>query len=96
MGQREPPPSFARIVAAVAPAVVTIVAVVEPEPGSGYPDPGDELAGEDGTLGSGVIIDPTMRPSAPWGTSPDSPIACVPATTSRSWSSAGPWGPTWR
>jgi len=58
MGQVEPPPSFAPIVAAVAPAVVTIMAVLEPEPGSGYPDPGDELAEEDGTLGSGVIVDP--------------------------------------
>jgi serine protease Do len=59
MGQREPPPSFAPMVAAVAPAVVTITAMVEPEPGSGYPDPGDEMAeDDDGTLGSGVIIDP--------------------------------------
>ncbi|RPH84515.1 MAG: PDZ domain-containing protein [Candidatus Rokuibacteriota bacterium] len=58
MGQPEPPPSFASIVAAVAPAVVTITAVLEPEPGSGYPDPEDEMAEEDATLGSGVIIDP--------------------------------------
>ena len=58
MGQPEAPPSFASIVAAVAPAVVTITAVLEPESASGYPDPGDEMAEEDATLGSGVIIDP--------------------------------------
>jgi S1-C subfamily serine protease len=56
--QREPPPSFARVVAAVAPAVVTIAAVVEARPPDHGLEPEDEPSEEDAQLGAGVIVDP--------------------------------------
>ena len=57
-GQREPPPTFATIVATVAPAVVTITAVAEPKPLDGDLAPRDEPDEDQGPIGSGVIIDP--------------------------------------
>ena len=57
VGQRGLPPSFARIVQTVAPAVVTISAVVEPKT-AGTELREDEEPDEAGPIGSGVIIDP--------------------------------------
>jgi serine protease Do len=57
LAQRGAPPTFATIVQAVAPAVVTIAAVVEPQTAPAEPQD-DEEAEEAGPIGSGVIIDP--------------------------------------
>jgi serine protease Do len=61
-GQDPPPPSFATVVEAVAPAVVTIVAAARTAPGPAPegddPDPDVDVDGDD-ARGSGVIVDPT-------------------------------------
>jgi serine protease Do len=57
LAQRGAPPTFATIVQAVAPAVVTIAATVEPK--TAATEPKDDEEPEDaGPIGSGVIIDP--------------------------------------
>jgi S1-C subfamily serine protease len=57
-GQRGVPPSFATIVEAVAPAVVTISALAEPRRAESEAWAEDNDRGNDGPIGSGVIIDP--------------------------------------
>lgn len=57
LAQRAAPPTFATIVQAVAPAVVTIAAVVEPKTALAERED-DEEPEEAGPIGSGVIIDP--------------------------------------
>ncbi len=57
LAQRGAPPTFATIVQAVAPTVVTIAAVVEPKTAPAEPQD-DEEPEEAGPIGSGVIIDP--------------------------------------
>jgi serine protease Do len=57
LAQRGAPPSFAAIVAAVAPAVVMIAAVAEPSTAPRDPSD-DEDSAEAGPIGTGVIIDP--------------------------------------
>jgi serine protease Do len=57
LAQRGAPNSFATIVQAVAPAVVTIAAVVEPKTAPAELQD-DEESEEAGPIGSGVIIDP--------------------------------------
>ena len=55
--QRETLPTFATSVAAVVPAVVTITAVAGPKRPDPDLDAEDELAEDEGPIGSGVIID---------------------------------------
>jgi serine protease Do len=57
LAQRGAPPTFATIVQAVAPAVVTIAAVVEPKAAATELQD-DKDPEEPGPIGSGVIIDP--------------------------------------
>lgn len=57
LAQRGAPPTFATIVETVAPAVVTISAVVDPK-AAGTELRDDEEPDEAGPIGSGVIIDP--------------------------------------
>jgi serine protease Do len=57
LAQRGAPPTFATIVQAVAPAVVTIASVVEPKTAPAELQD-DEEPEEAGPIGSGVIIDP--------------------------------------
>jgi serine protease Do len=58
MGQRGAPPSFAAVVEAVAPAVVTIAALAGPGRAGSEVWEEDEGRGNEGPIGSGVIIDP--------------------------------------
>lgn len=58
VGQRGVPPSFAAIVEAVAPAVVTISALAEPGRADSEASAEDDDRGNAGPIGSGVIIDP--------------------------------------
>ena len=57
MGQGGAPPSFAAVVEAVAPAVVTIVALAGPGRAGSEVWEEDEDRGNEGPIGSGVIID---------------------------------------